>query len=121
MVRVYSAGSLVHVRRSAVVRPDVRWRPVRPGGRAAMAASSPASAAFSLFGRLWQCGQQVSAVIAARARDSTAGEVTQPGVMPAVAGARVAGPRPRLLAGAITPAPPRVWGAEGAAGAPAAT
>jgi hypothetical protein len=33
-----------------------------------MAASSPAIGAFALAGRLWQCGQQLPAVIAARAR-----------------------------------------------------
>ena len=44
-----------------------------------MAASSPARGAFSLAGRLPQCGQQVSAVTAARARDSTAVKQIWPG------------------------------------------
>ncbi len=57
-----------------------------------MAASSPARGAFWLVGRLPQWGQQVSAVTAARARDSTAVKVIWPGVRPAVAAARAASP-----------------------------
>ena len=63
-----------------------------------MAASSRASGAFSLAGRLPQCGQRVSAVIAARARDSTAVKVTWPGERPAVAAARAASPAIMLWA-----------------------
>ena len=44
-----------------------------------MAASRPASGVFRLAGRLPQCGQQVSAVTAARARDSTAVKQIWPG------------------------------------------
>jgi hypothetical protein len=55
-----------------------------------MAASSPARGAFALAGRLRQCGQQVSEVIPARVRDSTAVKVISPGDRPAVAAARAA-------------------------------
>ena len=55
-----------------------------------MAASSPARGAFLLAGRLPQCGQQVSAVTAARARDSTAVKVICPGDSPAAEAARAA-------------------------------
>ena len=51
-----------------------------------------------LAGRLWQCGQQVSAVTAARARDSTAVKEISPGVRPAVAAARAASPAIMLCA-----------------------
>ncbi len=98
MVRVYSAGSLIHFCRSAAVRPEVRCRSARPGGRASIAASRSAIGAFPLAGRLWQWGQQVSAVTAARARDSTAVKQISPGVRPAVAAARAASPAMMLWA-----------------------
>ena len=63
-----------------------------------IAAPRPASGAFPLAGRLWQWGQQVSAVIAARGRDSTAVKVISPGVRPAVAAARAASPAIMLCA-----------------------
>src|SRR5262249_16602801 len=98
MVMVYSAGSLLHVRRCAGVRPEVRWRPVRPGGTAAMSAPSLLAGVFALAGRLPQWGQQVSAVTAARARDSTAVKTISPGVIPVRAAARAARPAIRLWA-----------------------
>jgi hypothetical protein len=47
MVGCIRLVSLVHLRRSAAVRSEVRWRPARPGGRAAMAAC-PAVVVFWL-------------------------------------------------------------------------
>ena len=80
------------------MRPEVRWRPARPGGSAAIAVSSETDGLFALVGRLPQRGQQVSAVTAARRGDSTAVKVISPGVSPARAAARAASPAITLCA-----------------------
>ena len=77
-----------------------------------MAASSPARGAFPLVGRLPQCGQQVSAVTAARARDSTAVKQIWPGARPAVAAARAASPAIMLCASSSAQASWRTSAAE---------